>query len=76
MTNRNMADSAADAASMDAGTGKMAEDNVCRHNPKSVKGDIRCCKCNRLLMKGKVEYVEVKCPRCGSMQIFESDNKN
>ncbi|MBZ0156172.1 MAG: Com family DNA-binding transcriptional regulator [Alphaproteobacteria bacterium] len=30
--------------------------------------DIRCRKCNRLLMKGEVEVVEIKCPKCGYVQ--------
>lgn len=30
----------------------------------------RCTQCNRLLFRGQVEFIEIKCPRCGSMQIF------
>ncbi|WP_144681719.1 Com family DNA-binding transcriptional regulator [Desulfobotulus alkaliphilus] len=32
--------------------------------------DIRCRRCRRLLMKGLVVKVEVKCPKCGSLQLF------
>jgi len=27
--------------------------------------EIRCVKCNRLLMKGQVFQAEIKCPKCG-----------
>jgi len=30
---------------------------------------IRCRKCNRLLMKGEVKHIEIKCPKCGYLQI-------
>ncbi|WP_034764980.1 Com family DNA-binding transcriptional regulator [Chrysiogenes arsenatis] len=36
--------------------------------------EIRCRKCRRLLMKGHVLQIEVKCPKCGALQRFESDN--
>lgn len=32
------------------------------------KTEIRCRKCNRLLMKGEVMLVEIKCPKCGLIQ--------
>jgi len=32
--------------------------------------DIRCRRCGRLLMKGKVHAVEIKCPKCGCIQTF------
>ncbi len=39
--------------------------------------EIRCKKCNRLLMKGVVSLVEIKCPKCGYLQrvvsAFEFD---
>lgn len=31
--------------------------------------DIRCENCNRLLCKGCVDWLEIKCPRCGKMHI-------
>ena len=33
-----------------------------------VRCDIRCKKCNRLLCKGCVHWLEIKCPRCGHLQ--------
>nr|WP_143122650.1 Com family DNA-binding transcriptional regulator [Sporomusa acidovorans] len=34
----------------------------------------RCPKCNRLLFKGCIKYVEIKCPRCGHIQYVEADD--
>ncbi len=36
---------------------------------------IRCKKCGRLLFKGRIERIEIKCPKCGYVQIIDS-NKN
>ena len=30
--------------------------------------EIRCKKCNRLLMKAKFVYAEIQCPKCGYKQ--------
>ncbi len=30
--------------------------------------EIRCRRCRRLLMKGEIKQVEIKCPKCGCMQ--------
>lgn len=30
--------------------------------------EIRCKKCRRLLMKGEIKLVEIKCPKCGYIQ--------
>lgn len=27
--------------------------------------EIRCVKCKRLLMKGRIEVIQIKCPKCG-----------
>ena len=35
--------------------------------------DIRCEKCNRLLCKGCVQWIEIKCPRCGWLQSLRTD---
>ena len=35
--------------------------------------EIRCRKCNRLLMKGDVLQIEIKCPKCGYMQKLRAD---
>jgi phage FluMu protein Com len=32
--------------------------------------EIRCVKCRRLLMKGAVIEVEVKCPKCGYLNFL------
>lgn len=34
------------------------------------KEEIRCRRCGRLLMKGLVRAVEVKCPKCGFIQVI------
>jgi phage FluMu protein Com len=35
---------------------------------KPMWPEVRCCQCNRLLFRGLVEDVEIKCPRCGAIQ--------
>jgi len=35
--------------------------------------EIRCRKYNRLLMKGDVLQIEIKCPKCGYMQKLRAD---
>lgn len=30
--------------------------------------EVRCRVCNRLLFFGKVQYVEIKCPKCNKIQ--------
>ena len=32
--------------------------------------EVRCKKCNRLLMKGIVVEVQIKCPKCGYMNFI------
>lgn len=32
---------------------------------------IRCKKCRRLLMLGKIVRIEIKCPKCGHVQTLE-----
>jgi len=39
-----------------------------------LKREIRCKRCGRLLMKGEVRVVEIKCPRCGCIQRILADN--
>jgi len=34
--------------------------------------EIRCRKCRRLLMRGNVIHIEIKCPKCGHVQKFMS----
>lgn len=38
--------------------------------------EIRCKKCRRLLMKGAVEYVEIKCPKCGYIQKVGKERRD
>lgn len=37
--------------------------------------DIRCGNCNRLLCKGCVEWLEIKCPRCGKIHVCPKKNQ-
>ena len=30
--------------------------------------EIRCRRCRRLLLKGEIKWVEIKCPKCGYVQ--------
>ena len=32
--------------------------------------EIRCRRCRRLLMKGEIKQVEIKCPKCGCVLLF------
>ncbi|MCX8069386.1 MAG: Com family DNA-binding transcriptional regulator [Thermodesulfovibrionales bacterium] len=32
--------------------------------------EIRCKRCKRLLMKGAVKTIEIKCPKCGYIQTI------
>jgi len=32
----------------------------------------RCKKCDRLLFKGAIKTIEIKCPKCGYIQTFVS----
>ncbi|MCW7754039.1 Com family DNA-binding transcriptional regulator [Desulfobotulus sp. H1] len=51
---------------------KTSQDTIAKQEGCGVEGDIRCRRCRRLLMKGLVIKVEVKCPKCGSLQLFGS----
>lgn len=41
----------------------------------SLRCDIRCKKCNRLLCKGCFQWLEIKCPRCGFLQGVHDDQE-
>lgn len=41
---------------------------MCVDYEKQMKSEIRCRKCKRLLMKGEVRHIEIKCPKCGLIQ--------
>lgn len=38
---------------------------------RALVNEIRCKKCRRLLMKGDVRRIEIKCPKCGHVQRIE-----
>jgi predicted Zn-ribbon and HTH transcriptional regulator len=46
-----------------------------RVHSEPMMSDIRCKKCNRLLMKGTLLKIEIKCPKCGLIQKIEEKNK-
>ena len=37
--------------------------------------EIRCKRCNRLLMKAECLFAEIKCPKCGYKNIIQLDEK-
>ena len=41
--------------------------------PVSEPAAFRCPHCNRLLFKGWIQYVEIKCPKCGCIQALSAD---
>lgn len=53
---------------------ELAEQNFLEEADDIVKKEIkklpevRCKICNRLLFYGKVQYVEIKCPKCNKIQ--------
>jgi phage FluMu protein Com len=43
----------------------------------SLSKEFRCRKCHRLLAKGQFKgFIELKCPKCGKMQIFTEGESN
>jgi phage FluMu protein Com len=38
-----------------------------------ARKEIRCKKCRRLLMKGEVRAIEIKCPKCGYVQKISEE---
>lgn len=40
---------------------------------KALEREIRCKRCKRLLMKGEVWAIEIKCPKCGVIQYFHAE---
>lgn len=38
--------------------------------PHKPLPEIRCRRCRRLLMKGKIKHVQIKCPKCGWVQYL------
>jgi iron complex transport system substrate-binding protein len=44
-----------------------------RHNMINNTGsnECRCSKCNRLLFKGQVKYIEIQCPKCSLIQTIK-----
>lgn len=37
---------------------------------------VRCVCCNRLLFRGAVEKIEIKCPKCGTVQVIQNDGES
>lgn len=35
--------------------------------------EIRCKRCRRLLLKGDIRLIEIKCPKCGYLQKIENE---
>lgn len=33
---------------------------------------VRCGRCHRLLLRGFVKRAEIKCPKCGALQLVEN----
>jgi len=38
---------------------------------KILEKEIRCKRCKKLLMKGEVQTIEIKCPKCGYIQVLK-----
>jgi iron complex transport system substrate-binding protein len=36
---------------------------------------IKCRKCKKMLFRGQVVEVEIKCPKCGHIQIINGEKK-
>lgn len=41
------------------------------HEPQNELRPVRCAFCNSMLFRGIVEKVEIKCPKCGAIQVFQ-----
>ncbi len=41
------------------------------HEPQTELRPVRCAFCNRLLFRGAVEKIEIKCPKCASVQVLQ-----
>lgn len=39
---------------------------------KNELEEIRCCRCGKLLAKGRAEVMEFKCPRCGAFILVRA----
>ncbi|WP_183730394.1 Com family DNA-binding transcriptional regulator [Desulfurispira natronophila] len=54
---------------------KSAPMSTCAQHGSGVEKvalqEARCRKCHRLLFKGFVIDIEVKCPKCGALQNFD-----
>ncbi|CQR72748.1 High-affinity heme uptake system protein IsdE precursor [Sporomusa ovata DSM 2662] len=45
---------------------------------RELRGDlpaIRCTNCNRLLYRGVAQTIEIKCPKCGVVQLFKGGER-
>lgn len=41
------------------------------HEPQTELRPIRCAFCNSMLFRGAVEKIEIKCPKCGAVQVLQ-----
>ncbi|NDV18284.1 Com family DNA-binding transcriptional regulator [Pseudodesulfovibrio sp. JC047] len=41
-----------------------------------MKNEIRCGNCNRLLAKGQAVNLQIKCPRCGTLNHLKATSIN
>lgn len=41
-----------------------------------MEKEIRCKHCNKLLAKGEIINIEIKCPRCKTMNVRINKNSN
>jgi len=50
---------------------EMKQTKMCLH--RANMPEVRCYRCNRLLFCGIVHSVQIKCPRCGTVQFVMHD---
>lgn len=43
------------------------------HGPQTDLRPVRCAFCNSMLFRGAVEKVEIKCSRCGAVQVLQNN---
>lgn len=43
-----------------------------REGNRETLPQVRCGRCHRLLLRGFVQRAEIKCPKCGTLQMVEN----
>lgn len=38
------------------------------------RNSVKCKKCGRQLFKGEIKEIEIKCPKCGYVQVLNGGN--